>query len=74
MLFIQGSRDALADMSLLTPLIGRLEPRATLKAIEHADHSFHCHARTGRTDKQVLEEALDAMTEWYQYVLNRPGR
>jgi hypothetical protein len=74
MLFVQGTRDALADMSLLSPLIGRLGSRATLKTIEHADHSFHCLARTGRTDKQALEEALDAIAEWVRDVLSRSGR
>ena len=64
MLFLQGTRDALADLSLLKPLISRLGPHATLKTIEGADHSFHVPVRSGRTDGEVLEELLDAFSQW----------
>ncbi len=74
MLFIQGTRDALADMSLLTPLVGRLGASATLQAVEHADHSFHCPARTGRTDAQAMDEILDTISEWIRRVLHRTGQ
>jgi predicted alpha/beta-hydrolase family hydrolase len=64
MLFLQGTRDALADMSLLEPLAGKLGPRATLKRIEGADHSFHVPARSGRTDGDVRDELADALVSW----------
>ena len=64
MLFLQGTRDDLADMALLRPLIARLAPRAALHEFEHADHSFHVPARSGRKDAQVLEEMLDAIAHW----------
>ena len=64
MLFLQGTRDALADLSLLQPLISQLGPHATLKTIEGADHSFHVPVRSGRTDREALEELLDAFTQW----------
>jgi len=64
MLFLQGTRDDLADMDLLRPLIARLAPRATLHEFEYADHSFHVPARSGRKDAQVLEELLDAIGRW----------
>jgi predicted alpha/beta-hydrolase family hydrolase len=63
MLFIQGTRDALADPKLLVPLIDRL-PNATLKSIDHADHSFHVPVRSGVTDRQVLDDALDDAARW----------
>ena len=58
MLFLQGTRDKLAELSLLQPLITGLGARATLKLIEDADHSFHVPARSGRTDSQVLRELI----------------
>jgi uncharacterized protein len=64
MLFLQGSRDEFAELSLLEPLIGKLGLRATLKRFEHADHSFHVPARSGRTDGQVRSEALQTFADW----------
>jgi hypothetical protein len=64
MLFLQGTRDELADLALLQPLVQALGERATFKVIEHADHSFHVLARSGRNDKQVMEELLDAVGAW----------
>lgn len=64
MLFIQGTRDALADPSLLRPLLERLGSRATLHVLEDADHSFHVPARSGRKDSDVRDEALDAVCAW----------
>ena len=64
MLFIQGSRDELADLRLLRPIVAGLGTRATLHLLEDADHSFHVPARSGRTDRDVREAALDAMRTW----------
>jgi predicted alpha/beta-hydrolase family hydrolase len=64
MLFLQGTRDALADLALLQPLVNRLGKRATLKLFQDADHSFHVPARTGRKDPQVRREVLDALAAW----------
>jgi uncharacterized protein len=58
MLFLQGDRDELADLDLLQALIKRLGPRARLKLIRDADHSFHVAARTGRNDAQVIAELV----------------
>lgn len=64
MLFLQGTRDTLADLALLGPVIERLGDRATLRVIEHADHSFRVLKRSGRTDDQVLDELATAVAEW----------
>jgi hypothetical protein len=64
MLFLQGTRDELADLELLEPLVERLGDRATLKKIEGADHSFHVLARSGRNDREALDELLDAFMAW----------
>ena len=64
MLFLQGSRDDFATLDLLEPLVGRLGAGATLRLFADADHSFHVPARTGRKDSEVLDELLDAVSEW----------
>ena len=64
MLFIQGTQDALADLTLLRPLVERLGARATLHLLEDADHSFHVPARSGRKDSEVQAAALDALCGW----------
>jgi predicted alpha/beta-hydrolase family hydrolase len=64
MLFLQGTRDELAKLKLLKPLIKRLGARATLKLLQDADHSFHVPARTGRKDPEVRAEMLDALATW----------
>ncbi len=64
MLFLQGTRDELAELTLLTPMVERLGEHATLRLFEEADHSFHVPARTGRKDSEVRSEMLDALTAW----------
>ena len=66
MLFLQGTRDALANLPLVEALCQQLGARATLKLFQDADHSFHVPARTGRKDSEVRAELLDAMAEWIQ--------
>jgi uncharacterized protein len=65
---VQGTRDELATLELLEPLIEQLKPRATLHLLADADHSFHVPARTGRKDPQVRAEALQAFSEWVDTV------
>jgi predicted alpha/beta-hydrolase family hydrolase len=64
MLFIQGTRDELADLELLRSVLAPLSDRARLHELVEADHSFHVRARSGRRDADVLAEALDALSEW----------
>lgn len=64
MLFLQGTRDALADLELLGPVVEELGPRATLHAIEGADHGFHVLVRSGRTDVEVADEVADRAAGW----------
>jgi len=59
MVFLQGTKDLLADRALLEGVVGRLGARATLKLIDGADHSFHVPAKSGRRDAEVLAEFLD---------------
>jgi len=64
MLFLQGTRDELADLSLLRPIIEELGTRATLCTFDDADHSFHVRARSGRKDADVLAELFDVFATW----------
>lgn len=64
MLFLQGTRDALADLGLIKQTAEGLGNRATLHIVEGADHSFHVLARTGRSDAQVREELVEAIVRW----------
>jgi predicted alpha/beta-hydrolase family hydrolase len=71
MLFLQGTRDALAELALLQPLTQRLGARATLRLVEDADHSFHVPARSGRKDAEVRAEMLDALAAWTRSLIAR---
>jgi uncharacterized protein len=69
MLFLQGTRDALAELGELEPVCAALGQRATLKLFADADHSFHVPARTGRKDADVRAEVLDTMVEWIARII-----
>jgi len=64
MLFLQGSRDALAELALLGPLVDALGPRATLHEVAGADHGFHVLVRSGRNHGEVLDELADQVAAW----------
>ena len=65
MLFLQGSRDALAQPALLHAALAPLGPRVELRVIEDADHAFHVRAASGRNDREVVDELADAMSTWF---------
>jgi predicted alpha/beta-hydrolase family hydrolase len=64
MLFLQGTRDALADAALIRAVVERLGARAALEWFADADHAFHVPARSGRSDTQVREALADAVARW----------
>ena len=64
MLFVSGSRDALAELDLLGPVVAGLGDRAALHLVREADHSFKVAAKTGRTPADAEAEALDALAAW----------
>jgi len=72
MLFLQGTRDELADLALLRPVIERLGDRATLQLFEGADHSFHVRRGSGTSDAQVRAALADALAHWI-LTLRRSG-
>lgn len=71
MLFMQGTRDQLADLPLLQTLVGKLGARATLKLLQDADHSFHVPARTGRKDSEINAEMSAAFAAWIETAIPR---
>lgn len=71
MLFLQGTRDALVDMSLLRIVVK--DVGATLHLAEGADHSFHVLRSSGRDDREVLAGMLDAFVAWTDDVMLRSG-
>ncbi len=64
MLFLQGTRDTLAELTELRPVCKKLGRGATLKLFDGADHSFHVPARSGCKDAEVLDEVLDTLAAW----------
>ncbi len=63
-LFLQGSNDEFAETALLQSTVRSLGKRAKLHLVEHADHSFHVPAKSGRKDAEVMDEILDVAAKW----------
>jgi predicted alpha/beta-hydrolase family hydrolase len=76
LLFLQGTRDTFAEMTLLQPLIRNLGTSASLTLIEDADHSFHVPAKTGRSSAEVQSAMLNALAGWMSSIIEgdlQPG-
>jgi predicted alpha/beta-hydrolase family hydrolase len=71
MLFLQGTRDKLAELEQLQPLCDALGRRASLKLLADADHSFNVPARSRRNVAQVRSDMLDALAAWIDVVIAR---
>jgi predicted alpha/beta-hydrolase family hydrolase len=68
MLFLQGTRDPLADLARVRPLCASLGARAKLHVVEGGDHSFHVLKSSGRSDDAVLDELADTVAGWIEGV------
>lgn len=64
MLFVQGTRDPLAPLDEIEPVVGDLGRRATLHVVEDGDHSFQVRKRSGRTDEEAMAEVANALSAW----------
>jgi len=73
MLFLQGTRDELAQLALIRQLAQQLGPVATLREFDDADHSFHVRKRSGRDDAAVIVELADAFAQWSALTVGRSG-
>ncbi|MGA0594611.1 alpha/beta family hydrolase [Enterovirga sp. CN4-39] len=69
LLFLQGTNDALAEVSLIRSVVADLGPGATLHTVDGADHAFHVPARSGRKDVEVMAEVLDVLARWVRRVV-----
>ncbi|HEY1315422.1 MAG TPA: alpha/beta family hydrolase [Steroidobacteraceae bacterium] len=69
MLFLQGTRDAFAEVALLQTVIARLANTASLSLFQDADHSYHVPARTGRKDEEVRGDLMKTLAAWIDGVL-----
>lgn len=71
LLFVQGTRDELADLTLLRPVVASLGARAALHVVEGADHGFDVLVRSGRTRAEVLDEIARTVAAWMERVMRR---
>jgi len=70
MLFLQGTRDALAQLDLIIAVCHRLGSKATLHVVEGADHSFAVLKRSGRNEAEVMDELADTTAGWCRSLLS----
>ena len=70
MLFLQGTRDALADLELMRGVCADL-PQAAFHVVQDADHGFHVPKRSGRTDAMVVEELTGVIARWIEELVGR---
>ena len=66
MLFVHGSRDALAEPPYFRPMVKGLGLLASSVEVAEADHGFHVPRRTGLRDDEILDAVLDAIAVWMQ--------
>jgi len=64
LLFLQGTRDTLADLDSMREVVGSLGKQATMHVVEGADHSFHVLKRSGRSDDEVLDDMAAQVEAW----------
>ncbi len=69
-LFLQGTRDALADAALIRETVERVGPTATLALYDDADHAFHVRKKSGRDDAAVMAAMLDETVGWMTRIVD----
>lgn len=63
MLFLTGTRDELADLSLFEPITAKL-PTATLHLLETANHGYKVLKKSRTNPKDVFVEMAEAISKW----------
>jgi hypothetical protein len=69
MLFLQGTRDELAQPGLIEGVVAGLGTRARMLVLPGADHAFHVLKRDGGSDAATLAAMLDATADWITSLL-----
>jgi len=64
MLFLSGTRDELATLDLLEPVVKGLGGKATLHLIDTANHSYKVLKKTRTSDEDVFVEMARTAREW----------
>ena len=67
MLFLQGSRDSLAELDLISQVVREL-PTAEIELVDDADHAFHVRRQSGSNDQAVLDRLAEVMAGWMKRV------
>lgn len=70
MLFVQGTRDSLADLSLIHSVVDTHADRAHIHVVDDADHGFHVRKRSGRDDEAVILEIAEQVSRWMNELMN----
>ena len=66
MLFIQGTRDRLAEIGRIESVVGKLGERAALYVVEDGDHGFDVLKRTGKSISEVYDDMASAVRRWIE--------
>jgi len=64
MLFIEGTRDALCDLTALKGVLARLTAPHELYTIDGGDHSFHVPKSAGLTEEEIHTRIVETTTQW----------
>ena len=64
LLFLQGTRDRLAELDRLEPIVAGFGRRGRLHVVDGGDHSFHVLKRSGRSDTEVMAELGETVENW----------
>lgn len=62
-LFIQGTKDKLANFEMITEVTNEL-PKAELVEIAHGDHSFNTPKSTGITKEEMIKHLAQISADW----------
>ena len=69
LIFVQGTRDPLADAALMGSVVQELGQHARVHFVAGADHSFRVPARGARNQAQAYGEILDTVAAWIAEVV-----
>jgi hypothetical protein len=66
MLFIQGTRDRLAEIGRIESVVGKLGERAAIHVVEDGDHGFDVLKRRRKSTSEVYDETASAVRFWIE--------